>query len=267
MSDSIIKGRFFFLLLTLLFIGGCDANSPSNQYQLAEKLFLEGKYSAAIHEFGKIVEKEPNSRLGIDSLYRIGTIQRLYLNDSKSAISSFQLLLTRTDDPELNQKARDTLGEMFFTEFSDYERAIPMYKSLVSDKIVNPLKRDFYKYRLGRSLFFMAQFDEAYAVFTDLEISNPDGDFSERAVLAQGDTLNASGKCQEAIVKYETLQKTPDHKVRSLAVFGMANCYEELDNLDKAYDLLDSIKDSYSTPHVIELKMKKIKRRKILRRR
>ncbi len=52
-----------------------------------------------------------------------------------------------------------------------------------------------------------------------------------------------------------------------MAIFGEAGCYEEHDDLDKAYELLGEIRDTYPVPSVVELKMKKIKRRKILRRR
>ena len=54
---------------------------------------------------------------------------------------------------------------------------------------------------------------------------------------------------------------------KALANFAKASCYEELDDLDKAYELFSEIKDNYPTPSVVELKMQKIKRRKILRKR
>lgn len=257
------------VLIVLLFpvFVACNANSSKNQYDLAERLFMEKKYKAAIHEFRKIVKKDPKSKLGVDALYRVGVIQHLYLQKPKLAIQSFQSLLSRTEDPELIRQVREVVAEMYFSDFNDFQQAIAFYGALVKDKSKENTKRDFYLYRYGRSLFLMGEFDRALKAFGEIEEEYPQGQFYEKARLALGDTLNSSGDCQKAIQAYEELAKSSDQKIKNMAVFGMANCYEEIDNLDKAYDLLATIKDSYSTPHVIDLKMKKIKRRKILRRR
>ncbi len=256
------------LFVTLLpILGACNAKSSKNQYDLAERLFEEKKYGASVHEFRKVVKKDPKSELGIDSLYRVGVIQRLYLHKPNLAIQSFQSLLSRTEDPDLERKIREMIGEMYFSDFNDFQQAAKLYAILVKDKSPKNKKRAFYLYRYGRALFLMGNFKQALDAFGEIEEKYSDGRFYEKARLALGDTLNSSGQCHKAIKAYEELSKSSDKKIRSMSIFGMANCYEEIDNLDKAYDLLTSIKDSYSTPYVVDLKMKKIKRRKILRRR
>ncbi len=245
----------------------CNANSSKNQYELAERLFMEAKYEASIHEFRKIVKKDPKSSLGIEALYRVGTIQRLYLRKPKLAIQSYKALISRSTDPQLVRKVRETIAEMYFSDFNNFGQAILYYQALVKDESTQNKKRDYFLYRLGRGMFLKGRFEEALKVFSEIETKYKFGEYYEKAMLAKADTLNSSGNCKEAIKTYELLSEKAQKNIKSLAIFGMANCYEELDNLDKAYDLLATIQNTYTTPHVIDLKMKKIKRRKILRRR
>ena len=88
-----------------------------------------------------------------------------------------------------------------------------------------------------------------------------------RGELEIGNALSGAGKCVEAIKHFDTIVAKAPKAQRVLASFGKASCYEELDDLDNAYEIFSSIKDEYPTPAVIELKMQKIKRRKILRKR
>lgn len=256
------------IALSVIFVfNACNANSSKNQFDLAERLFKEKKYSASIYEFRKIVKKNPKSKLGIDALYRVGVIQRLYLSEPEKAIESFQALLIRTEDPDFLRKIRETIAEMYFSDFNDFDRAIPFYAALAKDSSPKNLKRDFYLYRHGRALFLMGRFEAASKSFAEIEKNFPNSSYREKASLARADAFNSQGNCEDAIEVYELLSASKESKIKNMAIFGMANCYEEIDNLDKAYDLLASIRDTYTTPHVIDLKMKKIKRRKIRRRR
>jgi TolA-binding protein len=104
-------------------------------------------------------------------------------------------------------------------------------------------------------------------MFDYLRTQYPDGTYLWKAELEIGNALSAKGKCGDAIKQYEKVASGAPEEQKVLAKFAEAACYEEQDDLDKAYELFSSIKDRYPTPSVVELKMQKIKRRKILRKR
>ncbi len=66
---------------------------------------------------------------------------------------------------------------------------------------------------------------------------------------------------------HELVEKLNDKELTTMAKFGSALCYEEMGNLDVAYEIFGTIRNQYPTPSIVDLKMTKIKRRKILRRR
>jgi TolA-binding protein len=80
-------------------------------------------------------------------------------------------------------------------------------------------------------------------------------------------SIAAQGKCTEAIKLFDHVMGNAPKEQSALAGFGKASCFEEQDDLDKAYEIFSSIREDYPAPSVVELKMQKIKRRKILRRR
>lgn len=263
-----MKSNFliFLLLVTHFFVVSCNINSSQNQFDLAEELFLKEKYQAAIHELEKIVRREPTSELGIKSLYKIATIQRLYINAPVDALQTYNLLLKRVKREDDFKKIYRITAAMYFEKFADYKKAIESYGRLLRLDLEDE-ESEFFIYRIGRSFFMLSRFDLAIRTFTKLIKRYPNGKYSVRARFEIASTKSSQGQCKKAIPEYKSVIKIGREKERKLAVFGLASCYEELGALDRAYDLFNSIKNTYPIPVVVDLKMKKIKRRKILRRR
>lgn len=258
--------RTFAFLAALWIVAGCNANSSKNQFRLAEQLFLEKKYDASIHEFEKIVERDPQSDFGVKSLHRIGTIQHLYLDSPEDALKSYKLLLKRSSDKALNREVQAIIATLYFERFEDFGKAAEYYKILL-DADPAGAEADYFMYRLARSYYLMAKFDEAINAFVELRNRFPGSAYGTKAELEIANSYASKGRCREAIPRYEEIIKHEGSELQTMAKFELANCYEALDDLDKAYDLLEGIQEKYPNPNVISLKMQKIKRRKILRRR
>ena len=262
-----IRARNFFVIAGGLFaLFGCNANSSKNQFQLADKLYIEKKYDASIHEFEKIIQRDPLGSFGVEALNRIAMIQHLYLDLPEDALKSYKLLLKRTDDQEIRREAQTVIANVYFERFSDYEKSAEQYKEILE---TDPTRKDadYLMYRLARSHFLQAKFDKAAQSYRELMNRFPSTDYARKAALELANSLGSLGKCAEAIPLFEDIVKTETNELKTLAIFEMANCYETLDDLDKSYDLLAGIQETYPNPSVISLKMQKIKRRKILRRR
>lgn len=250
----------------LLFLLACNANSPENRFLFAEKLLEDRKYDAAINEFQEIVDKAPNSALGLDSQLKIAQIEHLYLGRSKEAMDAYREFLKRNKDEKKKREIEKILADLLFQNFENYDDAITSYERLIEK---NPAAEDSEEilYRIGRALFLKAQFEESMKTFTHLKNRFPQGAMLWRAELEIGNSLSALGRCAEAVKQFDKVIAGANKEVSVLASFGKAGCLEEQDNLDLAYEILSGIKHDYPAPSVIELKLQKIKRRKILRKR
>lgn len=260
-----IKFIFPFALAAAL-LAACNANSPENKFLLAERLLEDKKYDAAIGEFQEIVDKAPSSALGLEAQLKIAQIQHLYLGRTKEAEASYRVFLKRNKDGKKKEEIEKTLADLEYQIFENYADAAEAYKKLI-EKDPNSPDAELYTYNIARSMYFKSQFDDAIRIFELLKKKFPNGKYAKKSDLEIGNVLNAAGRCKDAIKQYEKVIQSGEREQASLAAFGEANCYEELDDLDKAYEILQSIKSSYPTPGVIELKLQKIKRRKIFRKR
>jgi TolA-binding protein len=265
MKSKKFWGRAPFLIPTILLFA-CNANSPENKFFLAEKLLEDKKYDAAISEFQTIVEKSPYSPIGIESQLKVAQIQHLYLGRAQEAISAYRELLKRVKDPKQQREIEKVLADLQFQSVQDYDQAIASYKKLIQEDGFKEDAEALY-FRLGRSLFLNAKFDDAVKMFDTQKERFPSGALFWKAELEAANSLSAKGNCTEAIKRFDKVITEGKEESKVLAIFSKASCLEEQDELDSAYELFSSIKSTYPSPTVVELKMQKIKRRKILRKR
>ncbi|MGZ3692810.1 MAG: tetratricopeptide repeat protein [Bdellovibrionota bacterium] len=243
---------------------GCNANSPETKFQLAEQLLEDKKYDAAISEFQNIVDKSPNSNLGLEAELKIAQIQHLYLGRSQEAVDAYRQYLKRTKDENKKREIERILADIQFQSFENYDDAIASYTKLLKEN-KNETELEELLYRLGRSFFLKGQFADASKIFNFQKSKFPQGKYFWRAELEIGNSLSSQNKCADAIKQYDKVIVGGQKEERILASFAKAVCYEEQDDLDEAYELFSKIKDEYPAPTVVELKLQKIKRRKILR--
>ncbi len=260
------KKNKFFLSLVCLGLFACNANSPENKILLAERFLEDKKYDAAISELQDLVDKSPSSQIGQEAQLKIAKIQQLYLGRTKDAIQSYQASLKYNHDEKARLEIEKTLADLQFQTFENYENAVASYKKLIQDNPNDP-EVEHYLFNIGRALFFKTQFADSIHVYEQLKAKFPNGKYAKKVDLEIGNALSSEGKCKEAIKQFDKVIATGDGESRPLATFNQALCYEEQDDLDKAYELLSSIKSQYPSPNVVVLKMQKIKRRKILRKR
>lgn len=244
----------------------CNANSPDTKYQLAEKLLEDKKYEAAASEFQTIVDKTPNSNVGLESQLKVAEINHLYLGRSQEAINAYQEFLKRNKNEAKRREVEKTLADLLFQNLEDYDQAITAYSNLLKGP-GQDLEKEEMTFRLARAFFLKAKFEDAVRMFEYQKAQFPQGKLFWKAQLEIGNALSAKGSCSEAIKQYDLVKANGIRELQVLATFGKASCLEEQDELDDAYELFSEIKKEYPAPTVVELKMKKIKRRKILRKR
>jgi TolA-binding protein len=263
--------------LAAAFGAGCSIESAKKHYVLAEKLWYDGKYSAAVAEFDKVTAKDPHGKLGLQALFRAAVTQTLFLSEYEAAIRKFQTVSDLSQDPANAWEAQTQIGDLLFSKLDQYDRAIQHYQMLLQRRPDAPEAAEFL-FRIGKSQFYLWQFQEAVATYREVLKRFKGSLQAERAAYELGVTFFTRGEqrpdgrgpgiesYQEAIDAFEKFVRMfPSSKLVPEARFGMASCLEELDQLDAAYHAYEALRGIYPAPKVIEIKLARIRERKAQR--
>ncbi|MGK5083613.1 tetratricopeptide repeat protein [Bdellovibrionota bacterium FG-1] len=263
-------------------VAGCTSNSTKKRYILAEKLWTDGKYSSAVSEFDKVTAKDPKSKLGLQALFRAAATQTLFLSQYEDAVKKFKIYAESPGvDPQLAWDAQKQIGEILFSKTEQYDRAIAHYEGLVKLKPDASEVPEF-EFRIAKSHFFLWQFDEAVSDYRQIIMRFKGTVWAEKSALEIGVThytrgeqrpgkasrehAAGGGSYQEAITAYEAFLKMyPKSELVPQAKFGIANCLEELGQLNAAYHAYQDLRLSYPAPQVIAIKLARIRERQAQR--
>ncbi len=259
-------------------LSACSSNSAQSRYILAEKLWMDGKYAAAVGEFEKVVQKDPKSKLGLQALFRAGMTEGLYLNRHADAIAKFRRYVELDGASPTGWDAQKQIGEILYSKLELYRQAIYHYRALLKQ---NPAAAEApeFLFRIAKSQFFLWQFDDAVTSYDELIRKFPEHPWAEKAAYEIGVTHFTRGDrtgggmgqyagYQQAIDAFKKfVQKYPASRLVPEARFGIAACLEEMDQLDAAQQEYEALRTSYPSPKVILIKLYRIKERKMQRNR
>jgi TolA-binding protein len=256
----------------------CAANSAKKHFVLAEKLWNDGKYVAAVAEFEKATARDPNGKLGLQALFRAAITQAFFLSQYGDAIRKLKAYADLSTDEKTAWEAERHIGEFLFTNTEQYDQVVQHYQRLLRRKPEAQEAPEF-QFRIGKSFFFLWKFDEAVSMFQELIKTHPASPWAEKAAYEIGVTYFTRGEqqggqedsankesYQKAIGFFESFLRTyPKSNLAPEVRFGIASCLEEMDKLDVAYHAFAALRDLYPSPKVIDIKLARIKERKAQR--
>ena len=262
-----------------LALAGCSGNTAKSHYLLAERLWNDARYEAAVTEFEKVVSRDTKGKLGLQALYRAALTEELYLNQYDNAVKKFRQFTENSQDTREIWEARKQIGEILFSKTEQYEQAIQYYRDLIRMKPDAPEVPEFL-FRIAKSQFYRWQFNEAVAAYRELTKTYPKTQWGERAAFEIGVTQFTRGEqhpsgngpgmgaYRDAIAAYKNfVNRYPTSNLVPQAQFGIGSCFEELDLLDAAISQYQSILNTYPSPNVIKIKLARIKDRRAQRNR
>lgn len=261
-----------FLLISPL---ACTLESPKRHFVRAEWLWSEGNYAAAIIEYDRTIKKSPKSPLGLQALYRSAGLLAVFLNRYEDAIERYQSFIDRSEDAELVWNAKKEMGEILFTHLGRYKRAAEHYQDMIT---IRPKDANvpLFKFRIAKAEFFLWKFVDARQSFQKLYDENPHNEWGEQALLEIAQSYYTQGEQEPggyadshnsdyllAIKAYEKFLKAFPQSARvPEAKFGIASCYEELDQLAQAVEMYESIRTTYPSPGVVNVRLERLGHRK-----
>jgi tetratricopeptide (TPR) repeat protein len=245
----------------------------SPRITLQRRLLVSGKhhlelrqFTDAAADFERVVHYVPRSPLGLEAARLGGGIWLYELKDYPRAIFFFRHIVRHSQKPVEVKWAQQKLAELYYEKLSDYTQAVVEYQRLIQ---ANPSREEAaeYKLKLGRSYFYLANFDQAISEAQEFLANNTGVRKKFEFLMLKADSLLAEKKTDDAIEAYKIIEKEfGQSNDLSDVKLNMSLAYEEKKDWDNAVRELEEIKSTYPHPDVLDLKIQSIQRRKARKR-
>ena len=262
------KTRWFVIPLVFLFSSCLLDFTPQmhNEILRAQKLILEQKYKEAIHVYQLILKESPANDIKVKIFYQLGDLLSINLSKNKQAIFYYQKIQNVTADPLWLVKSEERIAEISYRYLRDYIQSAKSYRKLSSFK--PRLKNfDFYEYRLAASLQNNKNFLESEARYITIS-QKKNHSYRLDSYYQLGHLYFEQKKWKRAISSWTNyLKKEPKRENIIRTKFLLANAYETIEELKKAYDLYYSILGEYPNTEVVQSRLESIYARRVARKR
>ena len=257
---------FVIILAITLLQPACDFTSKIHKRILtAQRLLQDFKYEEAVKEYEKALERIPPSHLQNKILFQLGEIYNLYLNDSDKSVFYFEKIITSTPDIRWKVKAKEKLAALYFDK-KNFKKAEKYYKQLC-DFVPRLENQDFYQLEHGRSLLEQNNIENSEDVFNQI-IREKNHRFNTLAYYYLGMAKFSAKKWKEAISYWREYLRRETKKNKIIETkFLLANTYETMEELQKAYDIYYSLLGEYPNSQVIKNRLQSVYKRRTERKR
>ena len=263
-----LKNSIIWLLL--IFLTSCDLFdfSPRVYKDIikAQESLIEHNYKDAAVRYESILNRVPTKEVATRVKFQLGEIYSIHLGDYQKALFYFDKVKEVTEDPLWLVKTEEKEGEINFQYLKNFKASSISYEKLYSFK-PRLDKFDFYEYRFGYSLLQIGDLEKSKAIYMDIQKNNRHK-YHNQSFFDLGMLYFYKKEWAKSIIywqEYIKREKSQDDVVRTK--FLIANAYETMEKLRKAYDIYYSILNDYPNTKVIQDRLKSIFDRKVARKR
>lgn len=246
-----------------LLMTGCHFSSLSLEYGRGKRAYDEKDYKKAIKHFNRVISREPENRLAIDSARQASRIAFFDIKDFQEALKFYNHLILYSPISTERIDAQKRIASIYFENLNDYPHAIIEYNKLLALKNSDAEIVD-YKLRIAKSYFYQNNFYQAQTeVESALKIA---GELPIRfdLMLFLGNVYYNTKKIDDAIKIYrELMTKFPSRAKAENVAMNIVVCYEEREQFEKAIEELVVIREEYPNPEFIDLKIQRLTERKL----
>jgi TolA-binding protein len=228
---------------------------------LAEEKAAQGAYAEAADLFKKTIAMNPESQTAVRSLYRLGFTLESNLKDMDGAIFNYTEFIRLARDRVSIYEVQKRIANIYFEQFHDADKAIAAYRKLIAYD-PNSLEIDLFQFRIAQSYFQQNSFEQARHEYQQLLERYPKSQYNARARFEIGNTYYMEGRYDIAIEALkQVMRHNPQSEYANEAQFLMAECMEQEDKPEAAYQLYESIQGRYSSPEILAYRVSELKKR------
>lgn len=250
-------------LLLLFFLSSCFNTSLKQNLKKGKQLYKEKQYKEALVFFSKTVRRDPESPHALEASRIAAQIATLNLKDYEKALSFYKHQVAYSKSFRNRMIAQNKIIEILFHNLGDYKNAIiALNKTLeVSLKLDAEFK---YRFLLAKSYFYEEKFFQSLTETETLLKKKLNREQIFNIKLFRGNVFFTTKKLDKALDIFLFLIKNfPNLSRKEKVGMSVVVCYEELNEYDKAIEHLEKIKPFYEDARFIDLKIQKLKKRRV----
>lgn len=206
------------------------ADPFKERIDFAYGLYKRGMFDLAVDEY-RAIAKDFGGHPSVNQAF-LGEAENLFaIKKYAEALVAYKAYLAKYPEDPSRLACQKRVGESLFY-LGQTEEAVGIFKKLVDsgDSAVTILS----KYYLGKIAYDANQLDDAGHYFADVAVS-PDAErFGAYSNLYLGQILLKQSKSTEALAGFEAARRSEQADVRQLAWFGSGEALFDLENFDKA---------------------------------
>jgi len=269
MKDKFLKIPIYLLFSSAFFIvlSGCDLSPRINEELVAAQERVKSQdYKEAAFIFERILHGNVPKDLKIKIYYQLAEINSLNFKNYQQAIFYYDKLARESEDPKWQIKAEERKADIYFLFLRNYKDAIVIYKKLIS---FSPRLENYNTFivRLGQSYLYVKDFLKAEEVFKEIS-KEQDRSLAAKSFYFLGLLNFYKSNYPNAISFWRDYLKIETSKEEIVQTkFLIANAYETMEELKKAYNLYYSLMGEYPNTSVLKQRLNSIYSRRIARKR
>jgi tetratricopeptide (TPR) repeat protein len=243
-ADHTIRARldplFLLLLITAMIVSGCHRDIERSLARAVEA-WDSGDYNLAAEEYERYLQQRPSSEKAPDARFQLANIYYFKLRRYDQARDHYNAFLEKNPSNPNSQLARERLAEVLGEMGRSYE-AIAEYENL-SPRDSGERRR--IRLRIADLYFAQRNYSQALTEYEKVIEQVPYDDLSEQAYLREASIYHIErGQYLQALPVYQKLAAmSGEPKVRTRAMYGLAECHAGLFQFDEAIRTLRGIKD------------------------
>jgi tetratricopeptide (TPR) repeat protein len=250
--------RFIYLLLVANFLYSCDFSPQLHKDVVVAQGYIQNHdYQNAINKYEMILKLGPPKNVLIKIYFQLAELYLIYQEDYTKTLNCYEQILSLTSELHWKVKSEEKKGDIYLSYLNDYEGAKTSYGKLLK---MNPFlaSKDFYEYRYALAHLKLNDFTKAKELYFKI-LERPGHAYKMDSLNDLGLLNYLDKKWADSIsywVEYLKLEKREDKVVYTK--FLMANSFETLDDLEKAYGIYYSIIDHFPHPEVLKKRLSAI---------
>lgn len=253
--------RIFFLimLVTLVTSFGCipkDSKGDEN-IERARSAYSKGFYLEAENDYERYLQVEPQGEFRREAWNRLSEIAVNIKGDLDRAVVLLEAMyLELGTDPNDAWRIMFLLGDVHAT-LGNRSKAIESFEKCLVLAIDSPKNTFTTQLRMAKLYRAMGNYELVAATLENCADSAEDSDDKARCLYELAQSYSFISNWNQSRRALETLLELPDvnQEIHVLAVFLLADIYENERDYTKTRELLESILTTYPNPKVIESRL------------